>query len=128
MVTGTCRNRGVLLQHFADAFKRTNWRSSNCVRHRIIGPGPAAFGPHEIIFAIFEEHHWTLDIVFGSDFLESRAVWKIEESCEIRLEPRDIAVRPTAVNEVVLFIHVAEYELIDRLSSIPNDADQGLAE
>src|ERR1043166_2852143 len=49
MVARTGRNRRILLQNFADAFERSERRGSNCVGHRIIGTGPTAFGPHEIV-------------------------------------------------------------------------------
>src|SRR6266436_7852519 len=97
MMTRASGNRGILSQHFSDAFERSEGGISDRVGHRIIGTGPAAFGPHEIIFAILAKHHRTFDIMFWSNLLERRAVWKIEETRKIRFQPGDVAMRPTTV-------------------------------
>src|SRR5260370_40085418 len=37
-------------------------------------------------------------------------------------------MRPTAVNQIILLIHIAENKLVDRLSAVPNYADQRFPE
>src|ERR1041385_5150234 len=64
--------------------------------------------------------------MFGRDFLERRAVWKIEQPRKIRLEPCNIAMRPTAVDQIILSINVAKHELVNRWRAIPNDANDRL--
>src|SRR5262249_27126277 len=68
------------------------------------------------------------DVMLGCDFLEGGAIWKIEESGEIRLESSDITMLPTAVDKVILSIDIAENKLVDGLSAVSDDADERLAE
>jgi hypothetical protein len=78
-------NLTILLQHFAHPFEWTHRRISYGVGHRIIGTCPPALRPHKIIFAVLAEHDRTLHVMFRGDLFERGAVWKVQQSCEVRL-------------------------------------------
>ena len=52
MMAGSSRYRRVLLQYLGYPFERTERRICNGISHRIVGAGPAAFAPHEIVFTV----------------------------------------------------------------------------
>src|SRR5436309_1502176 len=118
MMAGAGRYGRGLLQYFANSCERPQRGLANGIGDGIIGTGPAPFGPHEIIFPIFAEHNRSFDIVLGRDLLEGASVWKIQEPREVRFQPHNIAVRPTAVDEVILSILIAKNKWINGLSAI----------
>ena len=121
-------NLRILLQYFVDALERPEWRIGHRVGHRIIRPGPAAFRPHEIIFAVSLEHERPLNVALRGDFFESCPIGKCFEAPKIIPKPGDVAVSPAAINQIVLAVRIAERKLIDRLRAIMEAVNQRFAQ
>ncbi len=118
----------VLLEDLADALEGAGGFIGHGVGHRVIGAGPAAFGPHKIVFAVAGDHIGALDIAFGCDLFVCFSVGEGEEGFEVGAEAGDIAVAPAAVDHVVLSIFVVEDGLVDGLGAVVELAYEGLAE
>src|SRR5712672_1876003 len=89
VMSGAGSDGGILLQYFTGPFEWAGDGVTDGVGHGIIGPGPAALGPHEIVFPIFAEHERSFDIVLGSDLLERGSVREIFKRSEVRLQADD---------------------------------------
>src|SRR5689334_13357279 len=118
----------VLLQDLAGTLEGAERGRPDRVRDRVVGTGPPALGPHEIIFVVLEQHECAFDVPRRCDLLERGPVGKRHEAREVRVELRDVAMPPAAVNDVVRTITILEYVLIDRLRAIVELVDQRFAE
>ena len=98
------------------------------IGHTIIGSGPAAFRPHEIVLAVPLEDHGAFHIFFGSDLFIETAVLEGEQACHLVIQANDIAVPPAAVVHIDLSVGVLINKLIYRLCAIDDMADQRFAQ
>ena len=101
VMAGAGRDRRILLQDLADALERPERRRADRVRHGVVRPGPAALGPHEVVLAVLQQHERAFDVALRRDLLERRAVGERHEAGEVVVQPRDVAVPPAAVDDVV---------------------------
>ena len=128
VVTGASCDRHVLLQNLADALEGTSGRIGHGVGHGIIGAAPAAFGPHEIIFAVAGYHIGPFHIAFRGDLFEGSTVGEGYEAFEIGAEFGDIAMLPAAIDHIILSVFVFKDGLVDGLGAIVEFIDQGFTE
>src|SRR5678815_4120345 len=128
MMAGPGGNGGVLLQDLADSLERSKGRRADGIRDGVVRAGPAALGPHEVVLVALQQHERAFDVTRRRDLLERAAVGEGNEARKIRIQLRDVAVPPAAVNDVVRAITILEYHLIDRLRTVVKPVDQRLAE
>ena len=124
VMTGAGRHRRILLQDLAGALERAERRGPDRVRNRVVGSGPAALGPHEVILAVLQQHEGSLHVARGSDLLEGAAVGEGDETGEVVLQPGDVAVPPAPVHDVVGAVTVLEDHLIDWLRAVVELVDE----
>src|SRR5215471_9559527 len=126
MMTGAGGDRWVLLQNLSNTSKRPEGRRSHSVGHRIVRAGPGAFRPHEIVLPVFHDHERAFDIALGRDLLELSSIREGNETCEVIVKLRDVAVFPATISDVVRPVSVLEDERVDWLSTIVKLTDQWL--
>src|SRR5690242_2486636 len=74
------------------------------------------------------KHDRAFHVARGRDFLELRAVGKRLEAGEIFFQAADVAMPPSAIDEVRLSVVIAKYKRIDRLCTMIELADQRFAQ
>ena len=99
----------------------------NGVCDPVVRPGPAALGPHEIIFPVLLHHERPLDVALRGDGLIGLAVLKRHDAQQVIAEPDHVAVAPAAVIHIICTVIIPEHELVDRLGPVYYLADKRLA-
>ena len=127
VMAGARGDGGVLLENFADALERTCWGVRDRISDGVVGTGPAAFGPHKIVFPIAGEHPWAFDIAFWGDLFEGGTIGEGFEAGEVGLEAGDITMPPTPIDHIVLIVLVFEDGHVDRLGSVMEFVDEGFS-
>src|ERR1700722_5462415 len=128
VMAGAGCDGAILLEDLADALEGAGGIIGHRIGHGVVGPAPAAFGPHEIIFSVAGDHIGAFDIAFGCDLLVGRAVGEGKECFEVGAEAGDIAVAPTAVDHIILSVLIAEDGLVDGLGAVVELADEWFAQ
>jgi 4-amino-4-deoxy-L-arabinose transferase-like glycosyltransferase len=119
---------GILLEDCPDTLPWSHDRVGDGIRDAVVGTGPSAFRPHEVVPTVADEHERPLHIACGRDLLEHLAVVEREESSIVVAQPCDVAVSPAAVDQVVAAVVVTEYELVDRLGAMMEAVDEWSAD
>ncbi len=128
MMTRAGGHRRVLLENLAHALERPKHRRARSVGDSIVWSRPTAFRPHEIIAAVLEEHERAFDVALRCDLLERCAIRKRRQAREVLIQFRNVAMPPTAVDQIKRSIAVLENKLIDRLGAIVKLINQRLAQ
>ena len=128
VVAGSGGDFGVLLEDFADTFERPERGVGDGVGHAVIGTAPAAFAPHEIVFAAALEHKRSFDVVFRRYGLVRLAVVERHDAQQVVRQFDHVAMVPAAVIHVMRTVVVAENELVDGLCAVDDAVDQRFAQ
>ena len=128
MMTRPARDLEILRQYLAARGEGPGRGGARRISDAIVGAGPAALGPHEIIDALAFDQETALDIAGRGDFLVGGAIGEGFDPSQIGAQPYDVAMFPAAIEEVNLPVFVAIGEGVDRLSAIVKGTDQRLAD
>lgn len=124
VVSGAGGHPGILLQDLPDALEGPERRVCDGIGHAVVGASPAAFAPHEVVFALPLEHEGSFDVVLGGYLLEGFAVLEGNDAQQVGGQADHVAVPPSSVVHVVLPVVVAEDELVDGLCSVDDPVDE----
>src|SRR5262249_46791800 len=81
---------------------------------------------HEIVLPVLHDHEGAFHITLGGDLLELGSIGEGNEACEVVVQPRNVAVPPATISNVVRAVPDLEYERIDRLRAVVKLIDQCL--
>src|SRR3546814_17450714 len=96
MMARAARDLEILLKNLAHRLERPGRRRTHRISDRIVGTGPAALRPHQIIDAAPLHLERALDLTWGRDFTEGHALGKrLDRSHALPAAPaRDIHPAP----------------------------------
>jgi len=117
----------ILLQDFTDAPEWPQRGVADGVGHAVIGPGPATFAPHKVIFPLPFEYKRAFHVPFGCDFFEYAAIFKRQEAGKITIQPGHIAIPPSSILQVILPL-ILEDKLVDGLGPVVELVDKELVQ
>ena len=119
----------VLLKDLSDALEGAERFVCNCVGNGVVGPRPAAFGPHQVVFPLTKNHVGPFDIVLGRNLFKNTSIRQRLKAGEVRAHFCDVAMLPAAVNQIPRSIgRVLKYRLVYRLGSIVEFIDEGMTQ
>lgn len=128
VVSGARRNGVVELKNLVEALKGADGTVRDGVGDGVVGAGPAALAPEEVVLAIALQHLASLDVVLRRDFLEDFAILKGSKANHVLVELGHVGVSVPAVVDVRLPVVVEEDVLVNGLGAVVVFANERLAD
>lgn len=123
VVSGSHADLWVTVEDVGFAFEWAGGGIGDGVGDSVSGVCPAAFGPHEVVLAVFFEHEGAFDVVFGGDFKEFAFGFD-----HVFFELDNVAMFPAAVVEIGLAVVIDEGVGVYGLGAVDIFFDEGFAE